>query len=143
MEQETTILSEVTQIQKDKCCMFSFIGRFIYFKLQMFVLQSTKPRRLIRDQERGRKFSRKRKQIIGLKKGILEYRMIKYAFFHFIFFASLSKIRCLKMCRLISGSLIQFHWPAICFHAKTRVFSELQLCSRFEVRDCDASIYND
>ena len=31
------------------------------------------------------------------------------SFFHLIFFASLSKIRCSKMCGLISGSSIQFH----------------------------------
>ena len=37
------------------------------------------------------------------------------SFFHLIFFASLSKIRCSKMCGLISGSSIQFHWSSCLF----------------------------
>ena len=34
------------------------------------------------------------------------------SFFHLIFFASLSNIRCSKMCGLISGSSIWFHWSS-------------------------------
>ena len=37
------------------------------------------------------------------------------SFFHFIFFASLSKIRCLEVCELIIGSLIRFYWSSFLF----------------------------
>ena len=37
------------------------------------------------------------------------------SFFHLIFFASLSKIKCLKVCGLISGSSIRFHWFSCLF----------------------------
>ena len=54
---------------------------------------------------------------------------VKYAFFFpFDFFASLSKIRCLKMCRLISGSSIQFHWSSCLFLCQYQdVFSTVAL----------------
>ena len=37
------------------------------------------------------------------------------SFSHLIFFASLSKIRCSKVCGLIFGSLIRFHWSSCLF----------------------------
>ena len=48
------------------------------------------------------------------------------SFFHLIFFASLSEIRCSKVCGLISGSSIWFHWSYwSCYNANTRLFSVL------------------
>ena len=48
------------------------------------------------------------------------------SFFHLIFFASLSKIRCSKMCGLVSGSSIfSCIDPPVCSYASTRLFSVL------------------
>ena len=60
------------------------------------------------------------------------------SFFHLIFFVSLSKIRCLKFCGLLSESSIQFQWSSCLFLGS----ASFQYCSsvvKFEVRDCDSS----
>ena len=59
------------------------------------------------------------------------------SFFHLIFFASLLKIRFSKVCGLISGSSIRFHWSSCLFFMPISVC--FQYCSsvvEFEVRDC-------
>ena len=50
------------------------------------------------------------------------------SFYHFVFLASLSKIRCLKVFGLISGSSIRFHWSSCLFLCQYQaVFSTVAL----------------
>ena len=68
--------------------------------------------------------------------------LVKYSFFFpfDFFFAFLSKIRCLKMCGLLSGSSIRFH--CVFLSVLMSIPGCFQYCNsvvEFEVRGCDAS----
>ena len=70
-----------------------------------------------------------------------QHHLLNMLFIHLIFFASLSKISSSKVCGLISGSAIQFHWSSCLFLCQPTpgCFKYYSFVVEFKVRDCDAS----